>query len=47
MDYENQTQEIDLRTLFRILIQKWWLIGAITFLGFGLAFIYLCILLCR
>ena len=40
MDYENQTQEIDLRTLFRILIQKWWLIGAITILGFGLAFIY-------
>jgi capsular polysaccharide biosynthesis protein len=40
MDYENQAQEIDLRTLFRILIQKWWLIGAITFLGFGLAFIY-------
>ena len=40
MDYENQAQEIDLRTLFRILIQKWWLIVGITILGFGLAFIY-------
>lgn len=40
MEYENQGQEIDLRTLFRILIQKWWLIGIITALGFGFAFVY-------
>ena len=40
MDQENQYQEIDLRTLFRILIEKWWLIGIITALGFGIAFLY-------
>jgi capsular polysaccharide biosynthesis protein len=40
MDYEQASHELDLMTLFKMLVSKWYIIVATTLLGFGLAFLY-------